>query len=68
MHFEDNSNGVFQENTKLIFARNTTIDGGAIILFTFSGITFKENAVVDFYNNTASLSGGAISSLSNCYM
>ena len=40
--------------------------GGAIHFMKNAQIFFGENSAAEFFNSTASLSGGAISSFSNC--
>ena len=55
---------IFQSSTNVMFIHNKAIEGGAVYLSS-SDIIFTDIAIVHFCNNTASLSGGAISSLNN---
>ena len=51
---------IFQGNTNVTFVSNQAMEGGAVFSSLFSLVAFTGSAVVDFCNNTASLSGGAI--------
>ena len=62
--FHGSSTVTFRNNINVTFIHNEAIEGGAIYL-SFSDIIFTGIAIVNFYNNTALLSGGAISSLYN---
>ena len=62
--FHGSSTVTFSNNINVTFIHNEAIEGGAIYL-SFSDIILTGIAIVNFYNNTALLSGGAISSLYN---
>ena len=51
----------FQEKANVTFVDNQATQGGAAYFSTNSHVTFMGNSLVNFSNNTASMSGGAIS-------
>ena len=61
----DKSSIIFLESSNVTYNANTALQGAVVYLSTWSSLTIKDDVVVDICNNTASLSGGAISSLDN---
>ena len=61
----DKSSIIFLENSNVTYNANTALQGAVVYLSTWSSLTIKDDVVVDICNNTALLSGGAISSLNN---
>ena len=60
MCLNNNSNIIFEENSKTLFKNNmATIDGGGINIFTNSSLMVKDCTVITFTTNSAQY-GGAI--------
>ena len=50
----------FGDGSVTTFTNNTGVKGGALVLFEFASLRYKNNTQFNFTNNTASIVGGAI--------
>ena len=54
------SNYTTKGNSRAVFHNNNARYGGAVNCISHCNIIFKENVLLNFYNNSAKCSGGAV--------
>ena len=56
---------MFEGNIAVLLNSNRELDGGAILAESYSKVVFRKNSISLFYNNLATIGGGAIKVLKN---
>ena len=64
-YFYSDCNFIVKENAQLSFTHNKALHGGALCINDKVKLALKENSIVLFYINYATIDGGAIKVLSN---